>query len=100
MSSTKKTEFSILRRPRITEKGAIASSTSNSVVFEVHPEANKIEIRLAVEKIFNVKVKEVRTINCKGKTKRVGARYGQQKNWKKAYVSLEQGSSIELVEGL
>ena len=100
MSSTKKTEFSILRRPKITEKASHASAAGNCVVFEVHPDSNKVEIRAAVEKIFNVKVRAVRTVNYIGKIKRVGAKIGQQRDWKKAYISLEEGNSIDLVEGL
>lgn len=100
MGSNKKTPFSIIRRPLITEKSALASSASNSVVFEVHPDANKIEIKQAVEKIFDVKVKAVRTVSCLGKIKRVGRRTGKQRDWKKAYVSLAEGSSINIVEGL
>lgn len=100
MASTKKTIFEVLERPRITEKGAIASSVNNSVVFRVHPDANKSEIKAAVEKIFNVKVHSVRTMNFKGKMKRVGTRLGRQSDWKKAYVALEPGSTIDLVEGL
>lgn len=100
MGSTKKTVFGILQQPRITEKGALASSASNSFVFRVHPKANKEEIKNAVERIFDVKVRSVRTLNCLGKVKRVGARSGRQNNWKKAYVSLQPGSTIDLVEGL
>ena len=100
MSSTKKTIYGILDRPRITEKGAMSSSTSNSVVFQVHPKANKNEIKNAVEKLFDVKVEGVRTMNYMGKIKRVGAKFGRQSAWKKAYVMLAPGSTIDLVEGL
>lgn len=100
MSSTKKTIYRVLGRPRITEKGAIASTINNAVVFEVHPLASKLEIRNAVEKIFGVEVNSVRTLNFMGKIKRVGARAGRQAKWKKAYVSLKPGSAIDLVEGL
>jgi large subunit ribosomal protein L23 len=100
MASIKKSVFQIVRKPRITEKAALAGASDNSMVFEVHPDANKIEIRNAVEKIFDVKVDEVRTVNCRGKMKRVGQRTGYQRNWKKAYVSLKEGSSIDIIEGL
>ncbi len=100
MSSTKKTIHAILQKPRITEKTALSGSESNSFVFQVHPEATKMEIKNAVEKIFDVKVVSVRTLNYIGKIKRVGTRSGRQNNWKKAYVSLEAGSTIDLVEGL
>jgi large subunit ribosomal protein L23 len=75
-------------------------SIENGIVFEVHPKANKTEIKRAVEQIFDVKVKAVRTINFQGKLKRVGARIGRQNAWKKAYVSLKEGSSIDIIEGL
>ncbi len=100
MSSTKKTIYRVLGRPRITEKGAIASTINNSVLLEVHPLASKQEIKQAVEQIFEVKVKSVRTMNYIGKVKRVGARMGRQAKWKKAYVSLMPGNAIDLVEGL
>ena len=100
MSSTKKTIYSILKQPRITEKEAISSSFNNSMVFQVHPEASKHEIKTAVEQIFSVKVEAVRTMNFLGKVKRVGAKTGKRINWKKAYVSLAPGSNINLVEGL
>lgn len=99
-AKNEKSLFGILRKPRITEKAATMGSVNNSVVFDVAPEANKIEIRKAVEKIFDVKVKSVRTANYLGKEKRVGRHIGNRKNWKKAYVVLEQGSSIDIVEGL
>lgn len=100
MGSIKKSKFSILRKPRVTEKSAVVGSLSNCVVFDVHPKANKIEIKKAVESIFDVKVKSVRTINVLGKLKRRGKNIGFENNWKKAYVSLQEGSSIEVIEGL
>ena len=100
MASIKKTAFDIIRRPRITEKAAALSSSNDRVVFEVHPKANKLEIRDAIEKLFNVKVKAVRTINSMGKIKRVRQTAGRQASWKKAYVTLQPGSSINVIEGL
>lgn len=94
------TNYEVLRRPRITEKAAVAGSGTNTVVFEVHPKANKVEIKQAVERIFEVKVEEVRTVNVLGKIKRVKGTVGQRSSWKKAYVTLAEGSSIDLVEGL
>ena len=92
--------YQILKRPLITEKTATLGSYANATVFEVHPQANKHEIKRAVEKAFDVKVKSVRTCNFFGKLKRVKNRVGRQRKWKKAYVMLEAGNSIELVEGL
>ena len=100
MSSTKSTQFEILKKPIITEKSATFGSTSNGVVFEIHPKANKLEVKDAVEKIFSVKVSKVRIVNQIGKIKRVRAVSGQQKSRKKAYIYLQQGSSIDVVEGL
>ncbi|MCL4151421.1 UNVERIFIED_CONTAM: hypothetical protein GTU68_043639 [Idotea baltica] len=73
---------------------------NNGVVFEVDKRATKIDIRRAVESAFDVKVKAVRTMNYMGKRKRVKGRVGQQSDWKKAYVSLQEGSSIDMIEGL
>lgn len=100
MGSIKKTAYDIIRRPRITEKTALLGSVENSIVFDVHPRANKTEIRQAVEKIFEVKVKAVRTMNYMGKEKRVGNKTGRRPAWKKAYVSLKEGNSIDIIEGL
>ena len=100
MASIKKSFYQILRKPRITEKSALASAEGNVVVFEVHPNACKSEIKNAVESIFEVSVRAVRTVNSMGKVKRVGLRTGRRRAWKKAYVSLAEGDSIELIEGL
>ena len=100
MGSIKKNNFSILRRPRITEKSAIVRAESNCVVFDVHPKANKVEIKQAVEKIFDAKVASVRTLGYSGKLKRVGKSLGRRNNWKKAYVSLQEGSTLDVIEGL
>lgn len=98
MASVKKDIYSILRAPRITEKSANAGK--NTIVFEVHVDANKVEIRNAIEKIFSVKVAGVRTLNNMGKIRRVKMKQGRENGWKKAYVKLAEGSSIDLVEGL
>jgi large subunit ribosomal protein L23 len=98
MASIKKDLYSILRAPRITEKAANAGA--NTVVFEVHPDANKIEICKAVETIFSVKVESVRTLNNMGKVRRVKMKQGRENAWKKAYVTLAKGSTLDLVEGL
>jgi large subunit ribosomal protein L23 len=100
MANITKSPFSIIREPVITEKAAVAGSESNSYVFSVHPRAKKDEIRAAIEKIFDVSVKSVRTMNVMGKVKRVGQKTGRQKSWKKAYVSLAEGDSIDVIEGL
>jgi len=100
MSTPGESIFGILKRPLITEKTAVSSSFSNAVVFEVHKQASKSEIKRAVEKIFEVKVKKVRTTNAMGKLKRLRGRIGRQPSWKKAYVMLQPGEKIDLMEGL
>ena len=85
----------IIHKPLITEKANILKEATPVVVFEVARSANKIEIMQAVEKAFDVKVKSVNTILYRGKTKRVGVNVGQRSNWKKAYVTLEEGHDID-----
>jgi len=83
--------YSVLRGPCLTEKAAILQEETGKVVFKVHPRANKMEVKRAVEQVFNVKVKDVRTANMQGKQKRVGKTIGSTRNWKKAYVTLSEG---------
>lgn len=85
----------IIRKPLITEKANLMGESGNVVAFEVSRSANKIEIKRAVEQAFNVKVKSVNTMQNRGKVKRVGYNLGQRSNWKKAYVALEEGHSID-----
>ncbi|MFK5927605.1 MAG: 50S ribosomal protein L23 [Desulfuromusa sp.] len=87
--------YEIIRKPLISEKANLLKDNSGIVTFEVGRDANKIEIKQAVEKAFDVKVKAVNTIQLRGKTKRVGANMGQRNNWKKAYVTLEEGQNID-----
>ena len=86
----------IIKAPIITEKTASISQDGQSYVFKVEVKENKTEIKQAIEKIFNVKVLEVRTINVKPKKKRVGRYTGMTSKYKKAIVKLAEGSSIEL----
>ena len=88
--------YSVLVRPLVTEKGTHQSQTRNAYAFEVHPDANKAQIRLAVEKIYNVKVVDVRTSNRKGKPRRAGIRWGTTPHWKKAVVVLHEDNHIDL----
>lgn len=89
----------VIRRPLITEKGTLAKETDNQLVFEVDRRANKVEIRQAVEHIFKVKVLKVRTANFVGGTRRLGRIMGKRSDWKKAYVTLAPGHSVEFFEG-
>jgi large subunit ribosomal protein L23 len=83
--------YSVLKRPCLTEKANLQQEVSGKVVFQVHPKANKIEIKKAVETMFNVKVDDVRTAKIHGKKKRVGKVVGFTGDWKKAYVTLSEG---------
>ena len=89
----------VIKGPVITEKGTLVSEIGNQVVLRVHPHANKVEIRQAVEQLFGVKVEAVRTSRVLGKTRRVGRHIGRRPTWKKAYVTLAEGHSIEFFEG-
>ena len=90
----------LIRRPLITEKATRLKETTNTICFEVDRSANKIEIRRAVEKLFGVKVVDVRVANRAGKWKRMGRFVGQRKDWKKAYVRLAPDQKIEFFEGV
>ena len=87
----------VILAPHISEKATLAAEKNNTVVFKVATDANKAEIKAAVEKLFEVEVEGVRTVNVKGKTKRTGFRFGRRKDWKKAYVTLKEGSDIDFV---
>ena len=91
--------YDIITRPLITEKTTIQKEKANQYTFEVAKDANRIEIRRAVEKIFNVRVKSVQTIQVKGKTKQRGRISGKRKDWKKAVVALKPGERIDFFEG-
>ena len=92
--------YSVILGPHITEKSTMVKSQNNQVTFKVHKDANKIEIRNAVERLFKVKVLEVRTSNYKGKKRRVGLIMGKRPDWKKAIVKLAPGEKIEFFEGV
>jgi large subunit ribosomal protein L23 len=89
----------VLLRPLMTEKSMRLKEDLNTVTFEVARDANKVEIRHAVEKVFDVKVASVRTQSREGKWKRMGRFEGRRPRWKKAVVKLQPGHKIELVEG-
>jgi large subunit ribosomal protein L23 len=84
--------YSVLQGPCLTEKAALMQEEDGKIVFKIHPKANKIEVKNAVELMFNVKVKDVRTVNLHGKKKRVGKTIGFTNDWKKAYVTLSEGT--------
>ena len=89
----------IVKRPvALTEKAARLKGELNQVVFEVAMDANKLQIRDAVEALFGVKVARVNTLVQRGKNKRMGRRLGRRRNWKKAIVTLAEGSDIQFFE--
>ena len=92
--------YDIVKKALITEKSTVVKDEWNQYVFAVDRRANKIEIANAVEKLFKVKVLDVRTMNVLGKKKRVGKTVGVRPSWKKAVVTLAEGSRIELYEGV
>lgn len=89
--------LTVIRAPHISEKSTDVAENNNTVVFKVATDASKNEIKAAVESLFKVEVKVVRTLNVKGKTKRHGARVGRRSDWKKAYVTLQAGQEIDFV---
>jgi large subunit ribosomal protein L23 len=91
--------YQVLKRPIVTEKTTAMRELAGDYVFEVDSAANKIEIRHAVEKLFNVRVKDVRTAIVRGKFRRTRKGLGRKPNWKKAVVTLHAGEVIELFEG-
>lgn len=90
----------IIRRPLITEKSTIEKESENVVTFAVDRRVGKIEIKDAVERLFNVKVVEVRTSRVRGKSRKVGRHTGRRPDWKKARVKLAEGETIEFFEGV
>ena len=89
----------IIRAPLITEKGSLVAEKDNQVLFKVRPDANKIEVKKAVEALFKVKVLKVRMIRYLGKMRRVGRNVGRLPQWKKAYVTLKEGDKIDFFGG-
>ncbi len=91
--------YDVIKRPLVTEKTNDQREMNNQYVFEVDRGANRVEIGRAIEQIFNVRVKEVRTLQVKGKIKRRGRIMGKRRDWKKAVVRLYPGERIESFEG-
>ena len=91
--------YDIILAPLITEKSNLLKEKENKISFKVDKNANKLEIKEAVEKIFKVKVLDVKSMNVTGKKKRVGRYIGKKAGWKKALVTLREGDRIEFFEG-
>ena len=89
----------VIQSPLISEKGSLLTEADNQVLFKVRPDANKIEVKKAVETLFKVKVEKVRVARYLGKIRRVGRSMGRRSDWKKAYVTLRQGDKIDFFGG-
>jgi len=88
------TIYDVLRRPLVTEKGVTKKENERTLCFEVAMDANKSQVKAAVEKLFKVKVAEVRTATLEGKMRRRGRFMGYRSDWKKAYVKLKKGEKV------
>jgi len=93
-------DYALLKEPYITEKSTVFSQQGNRVVFKVPVTATKADIRSSIERVFNVTVKSVNTVNVMGKRKRTIRGTGKKQDIKKAYVTLAEGQAISVVEGL
>ena len=89
----------IIQAPLISEKGTALAESANQFLFKVRPDANKIEVKRAVETLFKVKVVDVRMARYLGKIRRVGRSMGRRSDWKKAYVTLKEGDKIDFFGG-
>ena len=89
----------IIQAPLISEKGTALAESANQFLFKVRPDANKIEVKHAVETLFKVKVVDVRMARYLGKMRRVGRSMGRRSDWKKAYVTLKEGDKIDFFSG-
>jgi len=94
-----KTIYSVIKRPLFTEKGGNLKEEQNKILVEVSRDANKIEIKRAVEELFKVKIEKVATINTNGKWKRMGKSLGKRPDRKKAIITLKKGEKLEFIEG-
>lgn len=92
--------YELLKRPRITEKGSRMAEANPTAVFEVPLDANKTEIKKAVQAVFGVDVVDVRTMIVRGKIKRRGRHIGKRSNWKKAIVTMAEGHDIDFFGGI
>ncbi|HEX5022676.1 MAG TPA: 50S ribosomal protein L23 [Candidatus Binatia bacterium] len=94
-----KSPHEIIKAPLISEKGTLLTERANQVLFKIRPDANKIEVKRAVESLFKVKVEQVRIARYLGKVRRIGRSMGRRSDWKKAYVTLKEGDKIDFFGG-
>ena len=92
--------YEVIKGPHITEKATLLKDAHRQIVFKVNPKATKIDIKRAVETIFKTKVVKVRTVNVRGKRKRVGRIVGEKPDWKKAIVTISVGEDLEKFSGV
>jgi len=90
--------YYVIKKPLITEKTTVEKDERNVIAFVVNRAANKIEIKAAVKQLFNAEVASVNTVNVAGKSKRTAKGIGKRSNWKKAYVTLKEGSNVDFFE--
>lgn len=92
--------YSVIKKPLLTEKGSVLKESENKILIEVSPDANKVEIKKAIEEIFKVKVEKVATINTKGKWRKYGKSIGKRSDKKKAVITLKKGEKLDFIEGV
>jgi large subunit ribosomal protein L23 len=92
--------YNVIKEPHVAEKGNLQKELFNQITFKVDKRANKVEIKKAVERLFKTKVLDIKTLNIKGKKRRVGKNMGKRPDWKKAIVRLAPGEKVEFFEGL
>ena len=90
--------YSIIKKPHVTDKTSLGSAAASTITLVVDRDSNKIEIKQAVESLFKVDVVSVRTVNVAGKVKRFGRTFGKRQNWKKAYITLKEGQTVDFFE--
>jgi len=95
-----KNVYNIIKTPYITEKSNIQKEKDNKISFKVSKDANKIEIKKAIEQLFKIKILKVNIVKIKGKVKRVGHNVGKKPDWKKAIVTLKKDDQIDFLEGV
>lgn len=91
-----KSLYNVIKKPIVTEKASALKAEANKVVFAVDRKANKVDVKNAIEKLFDVKVTDVQTMVFRGKFRRVGSAMGQRQNWKKAIVTLKEGTDLDV----
>ena len=92
--------YQVIKGPHITQKGNLQKELNNQISFKVHPKANKVAIRQAIQTILKKKVLEVKIINVRGKKRRIGRHMGKRADWKKAVVKLAPGENVEFFDGV